>query len=100
MEFSLNGDGDDCNNEYLEILDGEEGDAISIGKYDFSSVNPSIYVFILLIFIRLAAPGVFCNENEKTFLFADSVETQHLEISLQAHRQFRLGHLNNINSYI
>ena len=44
LEFSLNGDGDDCNNEYLEILDGEEGDAISIGKYDFSTVNPAAFL--------------------------------------------------------
>ena len=33
LDFNLYGDGVDCTDEYVEILDGDTVDALSLGKY-------------------------------------------------------------------
>ena len=33
LDLNLGGDGVDCTDEYVEILDGDTVDALSLGKY-------------------------------------------------------------------
>ena len=33
LDLNLAGDGVDCTDEYVEILDGDTADALSLGKY-------------------------------------------------------------------
>ncbi len=69
LNFWLNGDGVNCNTEYLEILDGDSGDAISVGKY------------VSLLFLDSIGIHHKTSKTQPSHFISGSVGTRHLEPS-------------------